>query len=89
MAVRIAVNSELENLSEALPKALDLLVSAGRLLVITFHSLEREIVKEFFNRMAKEGLGKIITPKPILPEASEIEANPRSRSAELRIIEKI
>lgn len=89
LAVRIAVNSELENLSEALPKAFELLVRGGRLLVITFHSLEREIVKEFFNRMTSGGLGKVVTRQPVLPKAAEIEANPRSRSAELRIIEKI
>ena len=89
LAVRIAVNSELENLSDALPKAFGLLVSGGKLLIITFHSLEEKIVKEFFSRMEREGLGRTITKDPIVPADSEVIRNPRSRSAKLRVIEII
>jgi len=78
LALRMAVNSELENLSEALPKAFNLLKKGGRLLVITFHSGEDEIVKNF---MGKRG-------ELILPSEEEIFENQRSRSARLRILRK-
>lgn len=89
MALRMAVNSELENLNEVLPKAYSLLVSGGRLAVISFHSGEDRIVKNFSKEVNKEGSGKIITKKPIIPSEEEIENNPRARSAKLRILEKI
>jgi 16S rRNA (cytosine1402-N4)-methyltransferase len=79
LALRIAVNSELDNLKIALPKAYDLLENGGRLIVITFHSKEDEIVKEFFGKK-----GKYVSPK-----TDEIDRNQRSRSAKMRILEKI
>jgi len=88
-ALRIAVNDELGNLEKFLPQAIDVLSSGGRLAVISFHSLEDRIVKNFFNQKAKEGLIKILTKKPIIAEASEIKDNPRSRSAKLRVAIKI
>lgn len=88
-ALRIAVNDELDALSEALNKSVDLLKTGSRICVISFHSLEDRIVKHQFRSYAKEGRLKIITKKPIRPEEEEISSNPRSRSAKLRVGEKI
>jgi len=88
-AIRIAVNGELDNLKDVLPQTLEILSEGGRLVIISFHSLEDRIVKNFFKNKSDEGLLKILTKKPIM--ASEIEAlkNPRARSAKLRAIIKI
>ncbi|MFH0906812.1 MAG: 16S rRNA (cytosine(1402)-N(4))-methyltransferase RsmH [bacterium] len=88
-ALRIAVNNELDNLEKALPLALDILEKNGRLAVISFHSLEDRIVKNFFREKAKENILKILTKKPIVSKQEEIEINPRSRSAKLRVVVKI
>jgi 16S rRNA (cytosine1402-N4)-methyltransferase len=124
-ALRIAVNDELGALEEALPAAIDLLAVAGRLAVITFHSLEDRIVKEYMRRAAAECLlpprlfaeqcphlvGKLdgprpciyihsrdcdyaptlalVTAKPVVASEAEISENPRSRSAKLRVAERI
>ena len=103
-ALRIAVNRELDNLREALPQAVDILARGGRLAVISFHSLEDRIVKEFMRREASEcvcppGLpacvcGKqptlrLVGRKPIAPMPEEVARNPRARSAKLRVAEKI
>ncbi len=87
-ALRIAINDELNALSQALPKAVKLLKKDGRLCVISFHSLEDRIVKRKFIEFEKNGFGKIITDKPIVPSVEEKKANKRSRSAKLRIFEK-
>jgi 16S rRNA (cytosine1402-N4)-methyltransferase len=87
-ALRIAVNDELNAISEALPKALGLLEENGRLCVISFHSLEDRIVKRKFLEFEGKGEGIIITEKPIIPSGEETEGNARSRSAKLRIFEK-
>jgi len=87
-ALRIAVNNELENLKTVLPQALEVLKPSGRLVTISFHSLEDRIIKNFFKEKAKEGLLKVLTEKPIRPEKEEVEANPRSRSAKLRAVQK-
>ena len=87
-ALRIAVNDELNNLKDALPKSLELLESEGRLAVITFHSLEDRIVKDAFNCFAEKELGINITKKPITPDFNEMMANRRSKSAKLRVFEK-
>ena len=99
-ALRMAVNEEMECLAEALPQALRLLASGGRLTVISFHSLEDRLVKQFFRREARNCLCPpevpvcvcshratlgIVTKKPIRPSAEEVAANPRSRSAKLRV----
>lgn len=97
-ALRIAVNNELVHLEQALPQAVDLLRTGGRLVVISFHSLEDRIVKQFMR--AESGYGGseapdqpvrllIVTKKPITPGAAEVSANPRSRSARLRIAERL
>jgi 16S rRNA (cytosine1402-N4)-methyltransferase len=88
-ALRIAVNDELNNLIEVLPKAVKLLESGGELAVISFHSLEDRIVKRTFLDFEHKGLGKIVTKKPIVPTEEEIRLNSRSRSSKLRIFEKI
>lgn len=103
-ALRIEVNHELENLETFLQKAFDLLNPTGRLVVVTFHSLEDRIVKQFFLKLSKgcvcppdfpqcvcgkNPLGKILTKKPIIPTIKEQEENSRSKSAKLRGIQKI
>jgi 16S rRNA (cytosine1402-N4)-methyltransferase len=88
-ALRIAVNNELENLKAALPQAIDVLEKEGRLVVISFHSLEDRIVKNFLKEKEREGKIKILTKKPIRPSKEEIIKNPRSRSAKLRVALKI
>jgi len=87
-ALRIAVNNELGNLQGVLPEAMDVLTSGGRLAIISFHSLEDRIVKNFFREQAKAGQGKILTKKPIIAGEAEVQINPRSRSAKLRVFKK-
>lgn len=84
-ALRIVTNSELLNLEETLPQTVELLETGGRLVVISFHSLEDGIVKRF---LKQEKNLKLITKTPIGPTIEEVEANPRSRSAKLRAAEK-
>ena len=79
-AVRIAVNRELEILETAINKAIDLLDTGGRICAISFHSLEDRVVKHTFRNASVEGRLILITPKPLSPLASEVEANPSSRS---------
>ncbi len=103
-ALRIAVNRELEALEEFLPQALTSLASAGRVAVISFHSLEDRIVKQYFKKESQDcicptkqpmctcghkAVVRILTRRPIRPGATEVNANPRSRSARLRVAEKI
>lgn len=103
-AIRIAVNNELQELEQALEQALPLLKNKGRICVITFHSLEDRICKNFFKTHAQgcicpphfpicscnhQPLLKIITKKPIYPSKEEIQRNKRARSAKLRVAEKI
>lgn len=90
-ALRIAVNDELGLLDETLPKLVALLRPGGRLGIITFHSLEDRIVKQFFADHASRGYEAVIqllTKKPILPSPHEVSFNPRSRSAKLRGVVK-
>lgn len=86
-ALRIAINDEIGSIEESLPKALSLLESGGRIVVITFHSLEDRIVKKMFLMFEDKGYGRVITKKPILPTEEEIIENGRSKSAKLRIFE--
>lgn len=103
-AIRIECNRELEVLKESLEELIDLLNPGGRLCIITFHSLEDRIVKTAFKKAenpctcppsfpvcvcGKVSLGKVITGKPVLPGEEEMAYNPRSKSAKLRIFEKI
>jgi 16S rRNA (cytosine1402-N4)-methyltransferase len=88
-AIRIAVNDELGALKEGLDKGFEALNQGGRMSVISFHSLEDRITKKFFISKKDGGQGVLINKKPILAGDEEIKGNPRSRSAKLRIIEKI
>lgn len=89
MALRIAVNLEFENLKSALPQAVELLRPGGRLAVISFHSGEDRIVKYFLKEAEKKGTAKILTKKPVIPSETEVQENPRARSAKMRVAEKI
>ncbi len=88
-ALRIATNEELTVLEIGLEKGFEALKSGGRFVVISFHSLEDRIVKNFFRDKIREGVARQITKKPITPGTEEIDINPRSRSAKLRVTEKI
>ncbi|MDD5247016.1 MAG: 16S rRNA (cytosine(1402)-N(4))-methyltransferase RsmH [Candidatus Omnitrophica bacterium] len=88
-AVRIAVNRELENLQKAMDNTVSTLKKNGRICVISFHSLEDRVVKFSFRNFAASGLIKIITPKPLTPDLAERADNPSSRSAKLRVAERI
>ncbi|MGB9826270.1 MAG: 16S rRNA (cytosine(1402)-N(4))-methyltransferase RsmH, partial [Desulfofundulus sp.] len=103
-ALRIAVNRELEVLPEALHHAVELLLPGGRILVITFHSLEDRIVKNLFRRLAnpcicppdfpqctcgQQPVLRVLTPGGVVPSEKEVNSNPRSRSARLRVAEKL
>ena len=88
-ALRIAVNDELENIKKVLPQAVSILAPGGRLVAISFHSLEDRIVKNFLADEAKRGTIKVITKKPITSGRDELGKNPRARSAKLRAAVKI
>jgi 16S rRNA (cytosine1402-N4)-methyltransferase len=103
-ALRIAVNEELASIEEVLPQAVASLRVGGRLAVISFHSLEDRIVKDFFREQSKDLINppyeriyeverkatlKEVNRKPITPSEDEIKSNPRARSAKLRIVEKL
>lgn len=88
-ALRIAVNDELNNLREILPKALEILQPGGKLAVISFHSLEDKIVKNFMKDEEEKCRVTILTQKPHVPTEEEIKYNPRSRSAKLRVAKKL
>lgn len=87
-ALRIAVNDELGALRQGIAKGFDVLSPGGRMAVISFHSLEDRIVKEFFKQKSKDEEATIITKKPLVPSSEELTRNPKARSAKLRIIEK-
>ena len=88
-ALRIEVNSELKSLESGLAAACVCLKQGGRLAIITFHSLEDRIVKDALRQGVGTGRYRLLTKKPVTPTETEIAANPRSRSAKLRVAEKI
>lgn len=88
-AIRIAVNDELGALRTLLEDGFDCLAPGGRIAIISFHSLEDRLVKQFFNQQARDQKALKLIKKPIVASEAEREANPRSRSAKLRVIEKI
>lgn len=87
-ALRITVNDEIRALEEGITQGFAQLTPHGRIAVISFHSLEDRVVKQFFKIKEEDGEGKRITKKPIIPTDTEIDGNPRSRSAKLRILQK-
>lgn len=89
LALRIAVNSELDNLKEGLVQAFDLLEIGGRLVVISFHSKEDEIVKDFIADRRKLGVANLVTFKPVVASEAELQTNRRARSAKMRVIVKL
>lgn len=103
-AIRIVVNDELRSLEKVLNDVIDILVPGGRVVVISYHSLEDRIVKEFFRQNARERVPsghkyiedtvvnpslRILTKKPLVAREEEIAQNPRARSAKLRVAERI
>jgi len=88
-ALRIFVNHELDDLRALLDAAPQLLKPAGRLVIISFHSLEDRIVKDALREGAKQGIYQLLTKKPVTASEEEIDRNPRSRSAKLRAAEKL
>lgn len=88
-ALRIVVNDELNSLEQGLKSAFNNLEKDGRLVIISFHSLEDRIVKQFFNKLQDSEEGQVLTTKPIQASEKELERNPRSRSAKLRAIKKL
>jgi len=87
-ALRIAVNSELDNLKKGLNGAVKTLKKGGRIVVISYHSLEDRIVKKFFVEQKNNGILNIITKKPVIAKEEEVLANPRAKSAKMRAAEK-
>ena len=87
-ALRIAVNGELDRVTRAIPAILDRLGDAGRLGIISFHSLEDRVVKHMFRDAASDGVYRVVTKKPIVPGAEESSSNPAARSAKFRVIER-
>lgn len=87
-ALRITVNDEIESLKDGISKGFEKLNRGGRLAVISFHSLEDRVVKQFFKALDIQGVATTVTKKPIVPSEEEINLNPRARSAKLRIINK-
>jgi 16S rRNA (cytosine1402-N4)-methyltransferase len=89
LALRIAVNDELNNLKKVLPLTVELLKTGGRLVILSYHSGEDRIVKYFFKKMDAQNILKTLTQKPIRPSPFEIKKNPASRSAKMRVAEKL
>lgn len=88
-ALRIAVNDEMNSLTQGIDNAFEILDTKGRLVIITFHSLEDRIVKNMFDELSKNNKGILISKKPIMPTDEEIRKNVRAHSAKMRVIEKI
>jgi 16S rRNA (cytosine1402-N4)-methyltransferase len=89
LALRIAVNREMEELGQFLSRTPATLNSEGRVVVLTYHSLEDRPVKHFFQEQARAGVLRILTKKAVKPSFEEVQRNPRARSAKLRAAEKV
>jgi 16S rRNA (cytosine1402-N4)-methyltransferase len=89
LALRIAVNREMEELEQFLTRTPATLSLGGRWVVLAYHSLEDRQVKHRFQQLAREAAFRMLTKKPIVASESEVAANPRARSAKMRVVEKI
>jgi 16S rRNA (cytosine1402-N4)-methyltransferase len=87
MALRMVVNQEMEELDALLTRAPQMVRSGGRIVIISFHSLEDRIVKNSFRELARTGKAVLLTKKPVVPSDREVGENPPSRSAKLRAVE--
>lgn len=87
-ALRMAVNDEFRSLEEGLAAIQGRLVPGGRVAIITFESITDRVVKHTFRKLAEEGKGTVLTKRPVTPSEEEVQKNPRSRSAKLRVFEK-
>ena len=88
-AIRIAINRELEIIENFLNMFIDYLSRRGKIVIISYHSLEDRLVKHAFKKLKQKGLINILTKKPVIPSKEEVNTNSRSRSAKLRAAEKI
>ena len=88
-ALRIAVNNELENIEKGILSAINIVSKGSKIVVISFHSIEHRLLKNIFKEAVKNNFIKLVEKKPVFPSAFEIAENPRSRSAQLRVVEKI
>ncbi|HOJ50261.1 MAG TPA: 16S rRNA (cytosine(1402)-N(4))-methyltransferase RsmH [Spirochaetota bacterium] len=88
-ALRIFVNNEIENLKKMITDSIEILNTGGRIVILTYHSIEDRVVKNMFKQFSKISFLKIITKKPIIPDYEEIKINPSARSAKLRAAEKM
>lgn len=88
-SLRIVVNQELENIKVGVIKAINLLTVGGRIVVISYHSLEDRIIKQTFRDLARQGILTTLTKKTLRPKPNEVQSNPRARSARLRGAERV
>lgn len=88
-ALRMAVNDEVNALKEGLASAFVALKAGGRLVVVSFHSVEDRVTKEYLRYLTEEGLAEVLTDSPVTPKREEVDFNPRARSAKLRAIKKL
>jgi 16S rRNA (cytosine1402-N4)-methyltransferase len=89
LALRIAVNRELEELGQFLNRVPATLAPGGRWVMLSYHSLEDRMIKQEFRRLSREGVVRILTPKVVRPSEVEVAANPRARSAKMRVCERL
>lgn len=89
LALRMAVNGEMENLEQLIKLAPRFLKPGGKIAIISFHSTEDRLVKHMFRSAEQTGQLKVLTSKPLIPSDAEIHANPRSRSAKMRVAERV
>lgn len=88
-ALRMKVNNDLENIEKFVPSAVECLAKGGRLVIISFHTIEDRIVKHMFRDLAEKGIVKLVTKKPLEASEEEIKANPKALRAKMRILEKL
>ena len=88
-ALRMKVNNDLENLEKFMPAAVECLAKGGRLVIISFHTMEDRIVKHAFRALAEKGIVKLVVKKPLEASEDEVKANPKAVRAKMRVLEKL